>query len=172
MEKQVFSQSKPNETSFRPARRALLLLRKKRYMESLLDQSDGQLMNIEQMVQTIEFQEMQIDIVERLKVGNEALRKLNEALDIEQIEDILEETKEGAEKQKEISRLFAGQAGDEVEQNEDELLKELNELTGGDVEKEPQLPEVSKEPIQIETAEPEEADEPVKRTKKVLVEAS
>lgn len=159
------------------------MLKKKRYMESLLDKSDGQLMNIEQMVQTIEFQEMQIDIVERLKTGNEALRKLNEALDIEQIEDILEETKEGAEKQKEISRLFAGQTSDEVEENEDELLRELNELTGVKEEdaKEkagqmPQLPEVSKQPIEV--AEPEEAEEieenseRVKRNKKMLVEAS
>lgn len=156
------------------------MLKKKRYMESLLDKSDGQLLNIEQMVQTIEFQEMQFDIVERLKVGNEALRKLNEALDIDQIEDILQESKEGAEKQKEISRLFVGQAEVE-EQDEDELLRELNELTGeraadagGD--REPQLPEVSKEPVQIETGEPEEAGEErterVKANKKVLLEAS
>ena len=35
------------------------------------------------MVQTIEFEEMQVDIVEKLKFGNEALKKLNEALDID-----------------------------------------------------------------------------------------
>lgn len=167
-----------------PPSRALLLLKKKRYMESLLDKSDGQLANIEQMVQTIEFQEMQIDIVERLKDGNEALRKLNEALDIDQIEDILQETKEGAEKQKEISRLFAGQA-EADEQDEDELLRELKELTGEDAageqvageagdEREPQLPEVSKEPVQIEDDEEGDVErtERVKANKKVLLEAS
>lgn len=119
-------------------------------MESLLEKSDNQLINIEQMVQTIEFQEMQVDIVEKLKIGNEALKKLNEALDIDEIENILQETKEGAEKQREISNLFAGQTGDNVEEDEDELLKELNELVNKDkieTNDELQLPDVSKEPI-------------------------
>ena len=114
-------------------------------MESLLEKSDNHLLNIEEMVHTIEFQEMQVDIVERLKVGNDALKKLNEALDIDRIEDILTETKEGAEKQNEITRLFSGQAGDEIA-DDDELMKELDELVGKDAvnERLPELPDVHK----------------------------
>jgi len=162
--------------------RALLLLKKKRFMESMLEKSDNHLMKIEEMVQTIEYQEMQIDIVERLAEGNEALKKLNDALDIERIEDILSETKEGADKQKEISRLFSGQAGDEIA-DDDDLLKELNELVGED-EKMPdadklpnvvnELPDVSKlQPVEISTEVVEENQEERSAKKaKVMVEAS
>lgn len=39
-------------------------------------------------------------VIEGLKVGNVALKKANELLNIEQIEQILDETKEGIDKQK------------------------------------------------------------------------
>lgn len=38
-------------------------------------------------------------MVEGLKIGNEALKKINEVLNIDDIEKMLEETKEGIEKQ-------------------------------------------------------------------------
>ena len=98
-------------------------------MESLLEKSDNHLLNIEEMIQTIESQEMGVDIVERLKVGKDALKQLTETLDIGRMEDVLTETKEGAKKQNEITRLFSGQAGDEIA-NDDELMKELDELVG------------------------------------------
>ena len=78
------------------------------------------------------------------------------------IEDILSETKEGAEKQNEINKLFAGQAGDEIdERDEEELLKELNSLVGVENANkiEQQLPEVSNE--EIEQQLPEVSKEPI-----------
>jgi predicted RNA binding protein with dsRBD fold (UPF0201 family) len=72
-------------------------------MEGLLEKSEGELNNIEQMVHSIEFGQLQSEVVERLKVGNEALKSLHKILDIEKIEDILDETREGVEKQR-VSR--------------------------------------------------------------------
>lgn len=79
--------------------RAKLLLRKKRYQEQLLAQTDGQLENLEQMTHDIEFAQIEVQVVNGLKRGNEALKKVNEVLNMEDIEQLLEETKEGIEKQ-------------------------------------------------------------------------
>lgn len=80
-------------------RRAKLLLRKKRYQEQLLQKTDGQLENLERMTHDLEFAQIELEVVEGLKHGNEALKKVHEALDIADIEKIMEETREGAEKQ-------------------------------------------------------------------------
>lgn len=80
--------------------RALLLLRKKKQMEQKMLTLDSHLANLEQMVADIEFAQIEVQIVDGLKYGNEALRELNRFLSIDSIESILEETQEAAAKQK------------------------------------------------------------------------
>ena len=58
-------------------RKAKLLLKKKRYMEGLLVNTDTQLENLQQMVDTIEFTQIEVKVVEGLKQGNEALNQLH-----------------------------------------------------------------------------------------------
>lgn len=79
--------------------RAKLLLKKKRFQEQLLVKTDGQLENLEKLTHDIEFAQVELQVVQGLKIGNEALKKVNESLNIEDIENILEETREGIEKQ-------------------------------------------------------------------------
>lgn len=88
-----------------------------------------------------------MQVVDGLKVGNDALKHLNDALNISDIEKILDETREGIEKQEEINALLGSNLTDEDEQAvEDELAGIIEE----------QLPEVpSTEPIGDETAEKE-----------------
>merc|ERR1712083_450139 len=95
--------------------RAKLLLRKKKYHESLLTRTDGQLNNLETLV------------LDGLKNGNEALKKANEMFSIEEIEQIMDDTAEAAEKQREIEAILSGQL---TEDEEDDVLKELDELIG------------------------------------------
>jgi charged multivesicular body protein 6 len=80
-------------------RRAKLLLRKKRYQESILQKTDNQLENMEKLTHDIEFAQVELQVINGLKQGNEALKKVNESLNIEDIEKILDETREGVEKQ-------------------------------------------------------------------------
>lgn len=56
--------------------------------------------NIEIMTHDIEFAQVEIRVIDGLKVGNTALKQLNQLLSIEEIEKIMDETKEGVEKQK------------------------------------------------------------------------
>ena len=53
------------------------MLKKKRYLESLLDKTDTQLDNLEQMVENIEFTQIEMKVVEGLKQGNECLEQMH-----------------------------------------------------------------------------------------------
>ena len=59
-------------------RRAKLLLKKKRYLESLLEKTDQQLDNLQQMVETIEYTQVEMQVVEGLKTGNECLDAMHQ----------------------------------------------------------------------------------------------
>ena len=77
-------------------------------------------------------------MLDGLKVGNEALKKANEMFSIEEIEQIMDDTAEAIDKQKEIDALLSGQLSQE---DEDDVLKELDDLLATEENLE-DLPEV------------------------------
>ncbi|CAN8003180.1 unnamed protein product [Ixodes hexagonus] len=105
--------------------RARLLLKKKRFMEQMLEKTDGQLTNLERMTHDIEYAQIEIQVVEGLKVGNESLKKLHQMLSVDEIERIMDETQEGIEKQKEIDDLLSGQL---TAEDDEAVLAELEAL--------------------------------------------
>lgn len=109
--------------------RAKTLLRKKKYQEKLLTNADAQIETIEKLASDIEFAQVEAQVVSGLKVGNEALKKVNEILSIEEVEQILDETRESIEKQQEIDALLNGVL---TEEDEEEVLAELEELVAGE----------------------------------------
>ncbi|XP_054289777.1 charged multivesicular body protein 6-A isoform X1 [Macrosteles quadrilineatus] len=127
--------------------RAKLLLRKKRFQEQLLEKADGQLENLERMIHDLEFSQIELQVLDGLKVGNEALKKVNDMLNIEDVEKILDETREAVDKQKEIDDLLSGVLTSEDEEAVDQEFAELVALeeASGDKEEEQtdlELPEV------------------------------
>ncbi|XP_065659705.1 charged multivesicular body protein 6-A isoform X2 [Hydra vulgaris] len=105
--------------------KAKLMLKKKRYQENLLQKTDSQLENIDKMIHEVEFSLIQIKVAEGLKQGNEALKKLHEMMSLEDVEKIMDDTKEAVEYQNEINALIGGVLSEE---DENEILAELNEL--------------------------------------------
>lgn len=85
-----------------------MLLRKKKYQEKLLTNTDSQLENLEKLASDIEFAQVETQVLDGLKVGNTALKKVHEILSIEEIEQIMDETREGVEKQHEIDSILSG----------------------------------------------------------------
>ena len=81
-------------------RRAKLLLKKKRYLESLLDKTDQQLDNLQQMVDNIEFAQIEIKVAEGLKTGNKCLEEMHKIMSLEDVENIMAETQEAIEYQR------------------------------------------------------------------------
>ncbi|CAG2101491.1 unnamed protein product [Medioppia subpectinata] len=135
--------------------KALLLLKKKKLMESILEKTDNQLMNLEKLVIDIEFSRIEATVLEGLQTGNDALKQLHQILSIDKIEEILEDTREGIEKQKEIDDLLLGM---NINADEEDLMRELDQMLGQkeDQQKEviPDLPEVPQnEPVIIEEME-------------------
>ncbi|XP_024287267.1 charged multivesicular body protein 6 [Oncorhynchus tshawytscha] len=130
--------------------KALLLLKKKRYQDQLLDKTENQISNLERMCQDIEFAQIEMKVIEGLKVGNDCLKSLHEAMSIDDVERIMDETQEAIEYQREIDEMLAGSL---TQEDEDAILAELEAITQGDLD----LPEVPDEslPEVPETAEVE-----------------
>ncbi|KAF4084867.1 hypothetical protein AMELA_G00111010 [Ameiurus melas] len=137
--------------------KALLLLKKKRFQEQLLDKTENQISNLERMVQDIEFAQIEMKVIEGLKAGNDCLKKMHEMMSIEDVERIMDETQECIEYQKQIDDILAGSL---TQEDEDAVLAELEAITQEDVE----LPEVPDEQLpEIPDQEPERKKEIVKK---------
>eukprot|EP00092_Neocalanus_flemingeri_P039874 GFUD01043429.1.p1 GENE.GFUD01043429.1~~GFUD01043429.1.p1 ORF type:complete len:238 (+),score=100.10 GFUD01043429.1:59-715(+) len=111
--------------------RAKLLLRKKKFQEGLLEKTDGQLDNLERLTHDIEFAQVQKQVLDGLKDGNAALEKANAMFSIDEIEDILADTQEASEKQREITDLLSGEL---TQEDEDDVIAELDKLIEADLE--------------------------------------
>lgn len=120
--------------------KALLLLKKKRYQEQLLDKTENQISNLERMVQDLEFAQIEKKVIDGLKVGNDCLKKMHEVMSIEEVERIMDETQDAVEYQRQIDDMLAGSF---TQEDEEAVLAELEAITQGDVE----LPDVPSEPL-------------------------
>lgn len=91
------------------------------------------------MVQDLEFAQVEIKVVDGLKVGNTALKQLHALLSIDDIEKVMDETREGIEKQKEIDDILTGTL---TEEDEGEVEAELDALIEAELkENAPEVPE-------------------------------
>ncbi|XP_077412108.1 charged multivesicular body protein 6-like isoform X1 [Vanacampus margaritifer] len=121
--------------------KALLLLKKKRYQDQLLDKTENQISNLERMVQDIEFLQIEMKVIEGLKVGNDCLKSMHQIMSIEDVERILDETHESIEYQKQIDEMLSGAL---TQEDEDAVLAELEAITQGE---DVTLTEVPTEPL-------------------------
>lgn len=146
-------------------RRAKLILRKKKYQENLLGTTDKELEALEKLTSDLEFAQVQQQVVDGLKVGNEALKKIHEVLTIDEVERIMDETREGIEKQQEIDAILS--TGALSQEDEDSVAAELEELVAStlpaiDEDIDDKLPEVpTDEPVAEKRKKKEKAEERV-----------
>ncbi|XP_065065678.1 charged multivesicular body protein 6-like [Rhopilema esculentum] len=148
--------------------KARLLLKKKKYQESLLTKTDDQLETLEKLVHEIEFAQVQAKVVQNLKVGNDCLTALHKIMTLEDVEKIMEDTQEAVEYQNEIDALISGAF---TQEDEDDILAELEELTKVELPSVPteepsketdQLPDVPMaEPSEIEPAKESAKQKPI-----------
>ncbi|XP_026549659.1 charged multivesicular body protein 6, partial [Notechis scutatus] len=106
--------------------KAKLLLKKKRYEEQLLDKTENQISNLERMVHDIEFTQIEMKVIEGLKIGNECLNRMHQVMSIEEVERIMDETQEAVEYQRQIDEILSGSFTTE---DEDAILAELDAIT-------------------------------------------
>ncbi|KAJ5546910.1 SNF7 family protein [Penicillium frequentans] len=143
-------------------RRALLALRRKKYQESLLDKTDGQLAQLEQLASQVEFSLVQKDVLFGLQQGTEVLQAINKEMGgIEGVERLMGETEEARAYQEEISQMLEGNLTNQDEDDVEEELAALQRETQPNVvRKLPNAPNNT-----LPTPEEAEAEGPAEPTK-------
>ncbi|EDW08515.1 charged multivesicular body protein 6-A [Drosophila mojavensis] len=147
--------------------RAKLLLRKKKYQESLLTNADKQLENLEKLASDLEFAQVEMKVLDGLKQGNAALKKVHDMLSIDEVERIMDETREGIEKQQEIDAILTDVL---TTQDEEDVLAELDALEAE--EQNVQLPEVPSDELPAKATEEEVEDDQEQEPEKAATKAS
>lgn len=107
--------------------RALVTLRQRKYQEGLLQKTDIQLENLEQLVTSIEFSRIEVSVLHGLEQGNEVLKQINKEMNIERVEKLMDETAEAQAYQREISEMLSNTLSNEDEEDVQEELKRLQD---------------------------------------------
>ncbi|CAG8600094.1 1449_t:CDS:2 [Ambispora leptoticha] len=128
-------------------RRALLALKKKKYQQQLLDKTDEQLLNLDELTQSVEFAVVQKEVMAGLSRGNEILNELNKEVSLEKVEKLMEDTEDAIAYQKEIEELISGKITDE---DEEEILKELEEIEKEQIQSQLKLPSVPTQELPVD----------------------
>eukprot|EP00769_Ergobibamus_cyprinoides_P001369 gnl/Ergobibamus_cyprinoides/24.p1 GENE.gnl/Ergobibamus_cyprinoides/24~~gnl/Ergobibamus_cyprinoides/24.p1 ORF type:complete len:267 (+),score=65.82 gnl/Ergobibamus_cyprinoides/24:108-908(+) len=99
--------------------RAKLCLRKRQLQQKLLEQSDNQLLTLQQLVSQIEFTAVQQQVVEGIAAGTEALNQLQAVISMDDIQDMLLDNQEALGRVDDLQTLLSDHLG-----TEDEVLAE------------------------------------------------
>ncbi|KAG8739953.1 Vacuolar protein sorting-associated protein 20 [Ceratobasidium sp. 414] len=153
---------------------ALLALRRRKYQESMLQKTEGQLETLENLVSSIEFALLEKDILFGLQQGTKVLKSIHAETSLEDVEKLMEESAEAVAYQNEIDQMLTSHMTvDEEEAVQKELAQLQAEAVGNAPIHEPagtervDLPSVpAKEPTEPEREEPEReepAREPERR---------
>ncbi|KAK5054654.1 hypothetical protein LTR84_001545 [Exophiala bonariae] len=162
--------------------KALLALRRKKYQESLLSKTDSQLEQLEKLTSSVEFAQVQKDVVFGLQQGTQVLNMIHKEMGgLEGVEKMMADTEEARRYQEEISEALAGQMSNEDEDEvEDELEAMEREVSGvaalpnapnKTIVGEGVLPEVPKTELELEQDRVQKQKERAKQ-RRIAMEAS
>lgn len=105
--------------------RAKLILRKKKFQEKLIASARDKVVNLEQLVNSIEFAKVQGQVIAAMKTGKDELERLNNQMKMEDIEKLVEDTKDAVAYQFEVSKLVGAELTAEDDQD---VLAELERI--------------------------------------------
>ena len=144
--------------------RARLNLRLEKMYREQIKAADGQLDMLETQINQIETAQSQKDVMTVLQEGNAALKKLQEEVNIEKMQEIKEDLEELKDKNDEISQFFKDRGIDEEESVNDELNKLIASVQQ---ETEAELPSANKEKLEEE----KQKEKNEEKDKKIVIEA-
>ncbi|KAJ5684765.1 uncharacterized protein N7477_001110 [Penicillium maclennaniae] len=147
-------------------RRALLALRRKKYQETLLDKTNSQLLQLEQLTSQVEFALVQKDVMYGLQQGTQVLQTINREMGgIEGVERLMGENEEARAYQEEVSRMLEGNLSNQDEEEVEDELEALRLEVAPKVPEQPVLPDA---PVQQPVASEPEREEVVEETRTAL----
>ncbi|CAI4662933.1 CCQ_1a_G0040740.mRNA.1.CDS.1 [Saccharomyces cerevisiae] len=119
-----------NPENYKSNMKVRFLLKRIHYQEHLLQQASDQLINLENMVSTLEFKVVEKQFINGLKNGNEILKKLNK--EFSNVDELMDDVQDQIAYQNEInetlSRSVVGTSNyeDDLDKELDALENELN----------------------------------------------
>ncbi|KAI3633119.1 hypothetical protein MIR68_009194 [Amoeboaphelidium protococcarum] len=129
---------------------ALFILKKVKMQQAMLQKSDQHLLNLQQMMDTLEYKMVEAKVMDGLKDGAKMLEILNRTLQkgLQQVENAQMDAMEGLE---DVDQAFREMAGGDVLSEED-LLRELEDLERAEAEQSLNLPNVPSNSLPATTA--------------------
>lgn len=102
--------------------KAALIIKRKKMQSNMIDKAYQQMNNLETLVHSIQFATMSQQVFAALKAGNQALEQINKETSLEEVEKLMDDTKEAIEYQNQISELLGSElTNDDKEAAEKEL---------------------------------------------------
>uniref|UniRef100_A0A1I7YFR1 Charged multivesicular body protein 4b n=1 Tax=Steinernema glaseri TaxID=37863 RepID=A0A1I7YFR1_9BILA len=116
-------------------RAALQALKRKKHFESQLNQLDNQILTIETQRQTLENASTNAEILKIMGLAAKSLKKAHKEMDVDEVHDLMEDIAEQQEVANEVAEAISspGRFGSDVD--EDDLMKELEEMEQEEVDK-------------------------------------
>lgn len=105
--------------------KALLFLKKKKYQEQLLEQTDAQLINLEQLTHSIEYALVEKELLDGIRHGNQVLNAIHKETSLEDVERLMHDTADAIAYQNDIERMLGGALSSV---DEDDLLQDLESM--------------------------------------------
>ena len=130
--------------------KALLALRRKKFQQSLLAKTDAQLQTLEELTSSVEFAQVQKDVMFGLQQGTKVLKQINAEMGgIENVEKLMGENEEARAYQREISEMLGSHMSNQDEDEVEDELEELEEeILGSRTEEAVEFPDAPrKEPV-------------------------
>ena len=124
-------------------RGAVMALKQMKMFEGELTKLDGQQIMLEQQKMTIQSTHADVDVVNSLRAGNQAITNMNANMDVDSIADLQDEMAENMQEIQERNELFSNAA----EEGKDDLLAELDEMEAEAIEADFDINPVSAMPI-------------------------
>eukprot|EP00761_Pharyngomonas_kirbyi_P012789 gb/GECH01012816.1/.p1 GENE.gb/GECH01012816.1/~~gb/GECH01012816.1/.p1 ORF type:complete len:616 (+),score=193.80 gb/GECH01012816.1/:1-1848(+) len=105
--------------------KARLALKKKKYQQQLLERTIKQLDNIQEMTDSVEFAQMEKEVFNGLQGGTEALKEIQKEVSLEDVERLMDDSREAMEYQDEISRMLGENLTNE---DEEDVMQQLDQM--------------------------------------------
>lgn len=116
-------------------RLALHALKRKKQFEKQLEHIDGVLNTLEYQKVALENASTNTEVLNVMKGATDALKAAHNNMDVDKVHDLMEEIADQQEVANEIAEAISSPAGFDQDIDEDELLKELEELEQEDLDK-------------------------------------
>jgi type I site-specific restriction-modification system R (restriction) subunit len=107
---------------------ALNLLRVRKIKQNEVDVVEGQLLNVLQMVGTIDSKQNEAQVLAALKTGKDSLQKMHEETSVDDVLDLMDQIQEQNQVEQEISDILAGAPTSLSVQDEAAVEAELEAL--------------------------------------------